>query len=362
MTPAKPLKIKFRKKSSLFYAELKQDVADLLDNEKLRLAKREMLTKFACYSLIYITLYSGIYFPIIQSNLVFLILIYILFGLTGILLAFNCAHDCIHGTFTDNKRINSIVFYLVFNLQGVNSRLWQKRHIASHHIFPNVDGCDADIDDNPFMRLSPHHPLRRHQRYQHLYAPVLYAIYTLHWIFVKDFIYLRKKELANLKNQVYSFGFVSEVILLKMMYLVLLVALPVWLTPLTLSQVLLAFAVMHVVVSLFFVLTLIISHLAMETEFPKVDENGELPYDYYEHQLAVSLDYHPESKWANRIFGGFNSHTSHHLFPNLPHTVYNQITPLIREKARVYNLPYNERSIPAAIRSHFGYLKMLGRA
>lgn len=356
------IKIKFRKNTSDFYAVLKQEVEALLDGKILRKANRIMWMKFITYSVFYLVLYAGIYLPFIYSNVYLLGINYVLFGLTGILLAFNCAHDCVHHTFSANKRVNKIVFYCVFNFQGVNARLWHKRHIASHHIFPNVDGCDADIDDNPFMRLSPHHRRRKHQKYQHLYAVFLYLVYTIHWIFVKDFIYLGKKNLANLRNQNYSFWFIAELVLLKIAYIVLLIVLPVLFTDASLAQVIISFLIMHGVISIFFVLTLIISHLCLETEFPKVDEQGVLPYDYYEHQLAVSLDYHPESKCANFIFGGFNAHTAHHLFPNLPHTLYTYITPLIRAKAIQYNLPYHEQSIPKAIRSHFGYLKKLGEA
>jgi linoleoyl-CoA desaturase len=355
-----PAKIKFRKNSSSFYHELKEEVAALLDTHALHKAKREMFVKFAGYALLYIVLYSSLFIPAIHSHFYLLTLNYVLFGLTGILLAFNCAHDCVHHTFSKNKALNNIVFYLVFNLQGVNSRLWYKRHISSHHIFPNVDGCDADIDDNPFMRLSPHHTVRKYQKYQHIYAVFLYLVYTLHWIFIKDFIYLKKKNLANLKNQQYSSAFVLELLVLKIAYLMLLIGLPAIFTTASLQQVLLAFLVMHFVISIFFVLTLIISHLCLETEFPKVDANGELPYDYYEHQLAVSLDYHPESKLANIIFGGFNSHTAHHLFPGKQHTLYTRITPLIKAKAQKFNLPYKEKTIPQAIISHFRYLKKLG--
>jgi linoleoyl-CoA desaturase len=360
MNSANPAKIKFKKNASPFYPELKKEVAELLNESILSKAKNEMLIKFACYSLLYIALYIFIYIPFIGADFYFLIINYVLFGLTGILLAFNCAHDCVHNTFSKNKRVNAIVFYCVFNSQGVNSRLWHKRHIASHHIFPNVDGCDADIDDNPFMRLSPHHKLRKYQKYQHLYAVFLYLVYTLHWIFVKDFIYLKKKNLANLKNQTHSLAFIAELIILKLLYLTFLIVLPTIFTTATFQQIIIAFIAMHFIISLFFVLTLIISHLCLETEFPEVNENGELPYDYYEHQLAVSLDYHPESKAANFIFGGFNSHTAHHLFPNLQHTLYTHITPLIREKAMKHKLPYNEKSILRAIKSHFGYLKKLG--
>jgi len=355
------IKIKFKKKSSPFFSELKKEVAVVLDKNEIKKANVKMKVKFAFYTSVFIALYFCIYSSLVSYNFYLLILNYILFGLTGILLAFNCAHDCVHNTFSKKKKVNKIVFYWVFNLQGVNSRLWHKRHIASHHIFPNVDGCDADIDDNPFMRLSPNQKLRNIQKYQHFYAVFLYSIYTLHWIFVKDFIYLNKKKLANLKNLTYSTIFVVEFVFLKLLYITLLIILPMIFTVATSKHVLISFLIMHLVISLFFVLTLIISHLCLETEFPKVDENGELPYDYYEHQLAVSLDYHPKSKLANFIFGGFNSHTAHHLFPNLQHTLYTQITPIIKSKAIEYKLPYNERSIPQAVFSHFTYLKRLGK-
>ena len=73
--------------------------------------------------------------------------------------------------------------------------------------------------------------------------------------------------------------------------------------------------------------------------FPLTDDEGILPFNYYKHQLAVSLDYHPTSKLASWFFGGFNSHSAHHLFPNLPHTLYIALTPMIKEKAKKFNYP-----------------------
>jgi linoleoyl-CoA desaturase len=354
-------KIKFKKSASTFYTELKYEVRHLLNEKIIHKAKSRIVSKFIMYSILYLALYISIYSQLMGSHFYLLILSYVFLGFTGILLAFNGAHDCVHKTFSKSNRINKLVFYLIFSLQGVNSRLWQKRHIASHHIFPNVDGCDADIDNNPFIRLSQQQPKRWYQKYQHVYAVILYAIYTLHWIFVKDVLYLKKKNLANLKNQTYSWEFVLEFILLKLAYFSFMILLPVLFSSASWKEISCAFLMMHCITSVFFVMTLIISHLCLETEFPQLDQNGELPHDYYEHQLAVSLDYHPESKIAGMLFGGFNAHTAHHLFPNLPHTLYSKITPFIRRLAQKHNLPYHEKTIPAAIKSHFSYLRKLGR-
>jgi linoleoyl-CoA desaturase len=124
--------------------------------------------------------------------------------------------------------------------------------------------------------------------------------------------------------------------------------------------IVIGFLMMHGVLSLFFVLTIIISHLCEETEFPLADKTGLLPYNFHQHQLAVSLDYHPRNYLANWIFGGFNAHAAHHLFPRLPHTCYPQLTKLIQRLARTHNYPYNQLSIPKAIGSHYRYLKRVG--
>ena len=128
---------------------------------------------------------------------------------------------------------------------------------------------------------------------------------------------------------------------------------------LTAGGVITAFLVTHAVISIFFVLTLIISHLCEETEFPLPDETGRLPYDFQRHQLAVSLDYHPTSRLANWVFGGFNSHAAHHLFQHYPHTLYPALSRAIQATCREYDWPYNALPIPQAIASHFRYLKKM---
>jgi len=353
--------IKFKKDSSQFYTTLKKEIKLVLTKEVLKKANRLLWIKLLIYFFLFVIGIVVLYINPYGNNNLLLILNYIFIGQTGILLAFNTSHDAVHNTISKNKKVNSFIYHITFNLQGINARLWKIRHLSSHHIFPNVDGCDADIDDNKLMRLSPSHKNYFWQKYQHIYAPFLYAIYTLHWILIKDFIYLKKKELANLKNQNHSIWVVLELLLWKIFYFSYLIIIPYLLTENTFYNLIFAFIVMHLFISLFFVFTLIISHLCMETEFPKIDKNEILPYNYYHHQLAVSLDYHPTSKFSNWIFGGFNSHAAHHLFPNLPHTCYTIITPLIKQKAIQYEYPYNELSILKAIKSHFKYLKSLGK-
>lgn len=354
-------KIKFHVGStSPFFSALNKEVEELVvANDYLRKAKRLLWSKMFFYFSLHICAYVFLYsFP--HVNQLSFILNYIFIGISGMLLAYNVSHDACHETFSKNKNINYWLYHLSFNAQGTNAYLWKVRHTASHHLFPNVDGCDADIDNNPMIRLSPQHPVRWHQQFQHIYAVFIYAIYTLHWFLFKDFLYLTKQRLANLENKKHPAREWVLFFMWKLLYVFLLLVLPV-MFGYPFEKILVAFLIMHVADSLFFIHSLIATHLCMETQFPKPDMNGYLPQDYHAHQLVTSLDYYPTSKFFNFIFGGFNSHAAHHLYPKLPHTIYPYITPVIQQKAIEFNVQYNELTLIDAIKSHYRYLKVMGR-
>jgi linoleoyl-CoA desaturase len=321
-------------------------------------AKKLLWFKMVFYFLIHLSAYLALFlFPLGKPGL---LVDYIFIGLSGILLAFNVSHDACHQTFSRNKKLNNWLYHLSFDIQGLNAYLWKIRHTGSHHLFPNVDGCDADIDDNPFIRLSPHHPFRRYQRYQHLYSFFVYCFYTLHWFLFKDFLYLFKKKIANLQQKKHPVKQYFLFFFWKLIYLSFTFLLPLC-AGYPFGNILLAFFVMHFISALFFIHVLIITHLCMETQFPKTDENGCLPGDYYTHQLTTSLDYSPTNKIYNWFLGGFNSHAAHHLYPKLPHTAYPVISRFIERRAKQFNVPYNKLSLWAAIRSHYKYLRVMGR-
>ncbi len=353
-------KIKFRSgSSSVFFKSLDEEIRKLIvSNNFLEKAKGKLWTKMIFYFLLHSSAYL-VLFLIPQTGTGSLLLTYIFIGLSGLLLGFNVSHDAMHGAFSKSKTVNHLIYHFSFNLQGNSAYLWKIRHNSSHHVFPNVDGCDADIDDNPFIRLSPQHRLRKYQRYQHYYSIFVYCFYTLHWFLFKDPLYLFKKKVANLQQKKHSLKQKILFFVWKAVYLILLVLLPV-LSGYPLQIVLLCFFIMHVVNSLIFIHLLIPTHFCLKTQFPVQDDDGYLPFEYYTHQLATSLDYFPSSKVCNLFIGGFNTHAAHHLYPKLPHTIYPEIAKIIEQKAIEFNLPYNKLSLWGAIGSHYRYLKKMG--
>ncbi len=353
-------KIKFTSGgSSSFFNALDQEVQmRILQTPAMDEAKRLLWIKTAFYFGLHISAYLLLFFKG-SDNVHGLAFNYIFIGMSGILLAFNVSHDACHGSYGKNKTLNYWLYHLSFNMQGTSAYLWQIRHNSSHHVFPNVDGCDVDIDNNALLRLSPQHPLKKFQRHQHIYAILVYSVYSLHWFLVKDVMYLFRKRVGNIVNRGYSFKQIVIFIFWKLAYIFVLLILPV-LNGYTFEAVLLAFLIMHAVTSIFFIHVLIATHLCMETQFPEKNDKGELPMDYYTHQLVTSLDYAPSSKAVNFLLGGFNAHAAHHLYPRIPHTIYPAISVLIEQKAKEFNVPYNKLSWFESVRSHYRYLKMLG--
>lgn len=285
-----------------------------------------------------------------------------LYQLAALFLAINLGHDAVHDALTPNRAVNRFVYLACFTLLGVDGRLWFLRHRKSHHTFPNVLGCDADIDDNPFVRLSPHHPWRPHHRYQHVYAPFLYMLVAVHSIVWQDFVYLRKKRLANMRDLHHTTGELLGFFFRKAVYFALCLGLPLALLPLPAWQIVLGWLGATAVMSLTFVALLIGTHFAEEAAFPSAASDGTLPGSWAEHAVTTSVDWHPNSRLVHFFTGGFNTHVTHHLFPNTCHLHYRDIDPLVKAAARRHGLAVAETTLAGLVATHWRFLKRLSRA
>jgi linoleoyl-CoA desaturase len=282
------------------------------------------------------------------------------FGLSALFLAANVAHDASHDAIFRNRTLNHVVQALSFVLLGVNSYLWRMRHTKSHHIFPNVNGCDIDIDENPFLRLSPNQPWRRHFRFQHLYAPLAYVCVALHTILFQDFVYLFKKELANMKDIRHPWYQYVLFALGKIVYFGIVLVVPILVIDLPWWQIVLGYFSMTALVSLAFVFLLIGTHFSEGTEFPLADADGNLEHTWAVHNLVTACDWSPSSRLAHFLVGGVNAHAAHHLFPRVCHTHYRAIAAIIEQTAAEFGIPYHQTNLSGIVRSHFAFLKQLG--
>lgn len=359
MQTKKILKFREEIRQDAFYHDLRDQVQQYLRGHGLDgFATWQVWLKFGWYGGVCLALYFWLLFGGLPQAAA--LTVWAVLGFFGVLVGLNFSHDAAHDSLSKYKLLNKVLYYLTFNALGANAYLWQMRHVQSHHLFPNVDDCDADIDDNPFIRLSPHKPLRWYHRFQYLYAPFLYLFYTLIWVFVKDFILLGKKRLANLRNIHHPAFEIALFFLAKTVYIFVMLIAPWWLGSMDWGSVWRGFLLMHFVSGYTFIFGLIASHFADGRIFPKADQAGYLELSWSKHQVAASLDYHATASWANWVFGGFNAHVAHHLFPQISHVHYPEISKIIGKLASKFALPYENTTLAGAIAAHFRYLKRLG--
>lgn len=284
-----------------------------------------------------------------------------LFGLAALALAFNLAHDASHFVLSRRRWVNRAVHEAIFALLGISGYLWQMRHVGSHHVFPNVPGCDADIDDNGIVRLAPHAPWRPWHRYQHLYAPLLYPLTTLHTLFVQDFVYLFKRRLANMVDIRHGKWEIAIFFAGKVFHFGAVLALPILLSERTAGEVFGTYLLMSALVSMAFVYVVIGTHIAEGVSFPEVDAEGRIGKSWARHAVESSVDWVPNSRFAAFLLGGFNSHVTHHLFPTVSHAHYPALTRIVQASVRRHGIRYTETTFPGVIRAHFRMLRQLAR-
>jgi len=284
----------------------------------------------------------------------------LVYGVATLLLGMNLAHDAAHLSVTGRSGIDMAIQRVLFAVLGVDGYLWRMRHDGSHHVFPNVNGCDIDIDENRFLRLSPNHARRPWHRFQHLYAPVLYMLTLTDSVFANDLKYLFKKDLANMRGITHPRSQVVLFFVGKFFYLALNIALPLIFIRLPWWQVLLGYAAVNALVSLVFVFLLIGTHFSTFAEFPPLGADGRLETSWAAHALSTSLDWAPQSRLASFVAGGGNCHAAHHLFPRVSHIHYRAITKIIKRTAAECGVRYNETTFFGMVASHFAHLRRMG--
>ena len=351
-------KLKFTKDEGTdFYKELRQRV-DLyfLTHKKQKTGNAKMLFKIV----LYFTLDIVLYILMISSESVLSFLIfYLLMGLSILLTAFNISHDAAHGVAVRSKFWNKFLFSLSFNLQGNNAYVWGKNHNESHHLYTNIEGSDIDVLNNPIFRMTESQPLKWFHKYQYIYAPFLYLLYSINWFLFRETLMLINYSSRTIKIEIPKVE-VFKLILYKLLYIGYMTVLPIYFLPFEWTTVLLAFILNHFMISLIFVGVLGVSHLSDFVHHPKVNKDCKLDMSWPKLQMCTSVDYNSDSIFFNLTLGGFNAHALHHLLPNICHIHYLDILPIFREVAAKHNITYMEMSYRKSLASHFRFLKTMG--
>jgi len=281
-------------------------------------------------------------------------------GMSGI--GLSVMHDANHGSYSSNQNVNSFVG-LILNFIGGYHVNWKIQHNVLHHSFTNIQGLDDDISKNNTLRLSPHQEKKPIYKYQVFYAPLLYSILSLYWFLGKDIeqtIKYGKENLVQEQGKTILRASI-EIFISKMIYLSLFIITPIVLATVPWWTTLLGFLLMHAISGLLLALVFQCAHVLEETDFFLPAESGSMENSWAIHQMRTTANFAHDNRILSWCIGGLNYQVEHHLFPNICHVHYRDISKIVKQTAEEFNVPYNNHpTFIGALKSHFTVLNKLG--
>lgn len=283
--------------------------------------------------------------------------LYLLGGLAQTFLLLNIAHDSNHNAISSRSLVNKTLNY-VFDLCGISSYMWRILHHRGHHSCINLHGEDDALSGRGIFRFTPYESRTPLHRFQHVYALFVYALFSLDYVFFRDFqcFFLPTHEYLKLTKhplREYAVLFAG-----KGFYLTYMLVLPVVVlgkSPLLVAG---AFLLVHLVIGLSVTLVFQTTHTIDSTYFPS--DRGEFDNGVY-HIFATTADYATENPLVGWLAGGLNHHIVHHLCPFVCHTHYAPLTRIVKETAEEFEVPYRQHpTMTRAIWHHLILLKQLG--
>ena len=351
-----------REQNATFAKTLRSRVnAHFKTNNISRNANGSMITKT-------VLMLSLFFVPIIMLSTGLITSVWLLFvayliaglGMSGI--GMGIMHDAIHGSYSRNKKVNTLLGY-TFNLIGANDAVWKVQHNVLHHSFTNIEHADDDINAPFFLRFSPHAKHYWLHRFQHIYIWFFYGISTISWITAKDFVRLKRYKNMGFFNKKQEHSKVlSAMIGWKILYYSYALILPMIMVPQAWWIILLAFFSMHFVTGLLVSTVFQVAHIMPENEFPLPNEQGVMSDDWYSHQFNTTTNFSPKSKFLSWMIGGLNYQVEHHVLPDVCHIHYKSLTKIVSETAEEYGMEYHvKKNFGLAIVAHFKMLRSLGK-
>lgn len=346
---------------SQFFNVLKSRVDNYFtENNIRRNANGQMVLKtivlLSAYTLPFITL---LVFPLSFGGI---ILVFTIMGFSLAGIGMGIMHDAAHNSYSTNAGVNKWLSYSL-NLIGGMVYNWKLQHNVLHHTYTNIHGMDDDIEDKLVLRFSPHSEAKGFHKYQYIYVFFFYAILSLYWVVAKDFV----QQLKYGKNGVSRVSIKEnkknfyKTVAVKGLYFLYIFGLPCILFNYAFGDIFVGFLLMHAIGGLTLGLIFQLAHSVEETSWPLPDENGDIKNDWAIHQLNTTANFARHNKALGWYIGGLNFQVEHHLFPNICHVHYPEISEIVKSTCEEYDIPYlDSPTFWTALRSHLRMLKKFG--
>lgn len=349
------------KDKSLFFPTLQKRVNDYFKEKNIsKNANAAMVVKT-------IVLLLSFVIPVLMINLMALQTwaVLVLFSIMGFALAgigMSIMHDANHGAYSKKQKVNNWLGYSL-NLIGGMVFNWKLQHNVLHHTYTNVHNVDDDIANKLILRFSPHSEPKKVHRFQFIYVFFFYAILTLYWAVAKDFIqyFKYRKEGTNRFTKAENTKYFVSMVFLKLLFFTYMIVLPIVVQGYSVSLIIWAFVLMQAIGGLVLGIVFQLAHSVEEAEFPLPNDQNIIENEWAIHQMITTVNFARKNKFISWYVGGLNFQVEHHLFPNICHVHYPEISSIVEQTAKEFNVPYLcAPTMKEAFGSHMRQLKKFG--
>lgn len=283
------------------------------------------------------------------------------FALSGV--GMSVMHDANHGAYSSNEKTNFWVGHSL-NLLGGSVFNWKLQHNVLHHTYTNIVNMDDDIDDKLILRFSPHTRVKWYQKFQVVYAFILYGILTLYWAVAKDFVqfYQYTKSGVNKASKAQNRITLVKIIADKIVYFSVFLVLPIVILKMPAIQVITGYLLMQFISGVVLTVIFQLAHTVEDTSHPLPNENLVIENDWAIHQMNTTVDFARDNKFITWYVGGLNFQVEHHLFPMICHVHYPEISKIVEATAHEFGVPFLEnKTFGIALKSHVRTLQRFGK-
>eukprot|EP01083_Nonionella_stella_P103276 294799_1 len=249
---------------------------------------------------------------------------------------------------------------------------------------------DPDVFSSfPLMRMHPAHQPEWYHKYQHLYAPVLFAFMTLAKVFQQDVEIVTSHRLYHIDANCIYGNIMNKIRFwsMKALSMVYMLVLPCYFHGIRNGIIL--FAAGHLMCGETLATMFIVNHVIEGVSFAQKDlsKDGKSQFskiataqgvtpmektrdtateenknkvplnDWAAYQCQTSVNWSPGSWFWNHFSGGLSHQIEHHLFPSICHTNYVHIQDVVEKTCREFGVPYQAE--PNLLTAYFKMMKHL---
>jgi fatty acid desaturase len=233
----------------------------------------------------------------------------------------------------------------------IKPEAWEYEHNIMHHYHLGEDDDPDNVERNLQWLIQSKKPMWLRRVIIYIFAamwkPVYYAPNTLRILENKE---RRKKKLPEIKDYHMSPFTKNGKELWKNYYLpyilIKFIALPMLFLPLGTEAFYNAILIMlmaEVYANLHSFLVIVPNHSA--GDIYQFSEPHKSQGEFYLRQIMGSVNYNTGSDFIDSLSGFLNYQIEHHLFPNIPHSYYQKMQPLVKEVCKKHNLEYRQESV-----------------